>query len=130
MSHPSPAALLEHRGPALLLGAIDAFDGHQLLCTSRGTGPWRWPEILEGAAQSAGLMAGMQPGGPSATAVIAEYRGVIVHAPSHAGTIRYAARLVRRLLHFWRCRIEARSVDGKLLLEGEVTLSPKARARA
>jgi hypothetical protein len=122
---PDPARLLRHRPPALLLGRIAELDGDRLACTSRRAGPWRWAELLEGAAQSAGLLAGLQPGGPSNTAVIAEYRSVGVHAASHAGRVRFVARLERRVLDFWRCRVEARAADGTLLLDGRVTIAPR-----
>ena len=127
MSAVSPAALLRHREPALLLGAVDLFDGLTLHCSALGTGPWRWPEMLEAAAQAAGLLVGLQPGGLDNTAVIAEYRGVAVHAPDHRGSLRLVAALERRILRFWRCRFEARASDGTVLLEGRVTVAP-ARA--
>jgi hypothetical protein len=119
----TPAELLRHRGPALLVGAIEAFAGDTIACASRGDGPWRWPLVLEGAAQAAGLLAGLR-GGVSQRAVIAEYRGVVVHAERHEGPVRFVARVERRLLHFWRCRIEARDAAGGLLLEGLVTVAP------
>jgi predicted hotdog family 3-hydroxylacyl-ACP dehydratase len=126
--HPSPAALLRHRGPALLLDAIETCDGRTLGCSSRGAGPWPWPRMLEGAAQAAGLLAGMQPEGPAASAVIAQYRDVIVHGAAAPGPLRFVAALDRRLLHFWRCRVEVRDEGGRLLLEGLVTLAPSAEA--
>jgi predicted hotdog family 3-hydroxylacyl-ACP dehydratase len=120
----TPAELLRHRGPALLVGTIEAFDGDTIACASSGDGPWRWPLVLEGAAQAAGLLAGLH-GGLSNRAVIAEYRGVVVHAERHDGPISFRARIERRLLHFWRCRIEARAAGGALLLEGRVSLAPQ-----
>lgn len=124
MRHPSPAALMRHRDPALLIDAIETCDGRTLGCTSRGAGPWSWPRMLEGAAQTAGLLAGMQPGGPAASAVIAQYRDVIVHGAVHRGPLRFVATFDRRVLHFWRCRVEVRDEGGRLLLEGRVTLAP------
>jgi hypothetical protein len=121
---PSPAALLRHRPPALLLATIDAHDGGTLWCTSVERETWVWPEILEGAAQCAGLLAGFQPGGPGNRAVIAEYRNVRPHAATARGTIRLSARLERRVLRFWRCRVEACDAGGTLLLDGLVTLAP------
>ena len=124
MNLPAPAAVLRHRGPALLLDRIERFDGDALACVARGVGPWRWPAMLEAAAQGAGLLAGLQADGLSNRAVIAEYRGVLIHAPEHAGAIRLHARLDRRLLHFWRVRIEVEDMDGRVLLAGFVTLAP------
>jgi hypothetical protein len=115
--------LLRHREPALLLDTVEVVGRDRLACTGRGTGPWAWPAMLEGAAQSAGLLAGLQPGGPGTGAVIAEYRDVVVHAAEHAGPLRFVARLDRRLLAFWRCRVEARSAEGSVLLEGLVTVA-------
>jgi hypothetical protein len=116
--------LLRHRGPALLVDAVAERGADTLTCTSRGGGPWPWARMLEGAAQTAGLLAGLQPGGPSEHAVIAEYRDVTVRVAQHAGPLRFHARLDRRLLQFWRCRVEARDTDGTLLLAGSVTLAP------
>jgi hypothetical protein len=128
MMLPPPARLLRHRGPALLLGAVEAFDGQTLACSSSDAGAWAWPRLLEGAAQAAGLLAGVQPGGPGKTAVIAQYRDVVIHAARHAGLVRFHAALDRRLLHFWRCRVEARDEEARLLLEGLVTIAPPAGA--
>ena len=128
MSAISPAALLRHREPALLLGAVERFDGTTLQCSARGAGRWRWPEMLEAAAQTAGLLVGLLPGGLDNTAVIAEYRAVLVHAPDHRGTLRLIATLDRRILRFWRCRFEARAADGTVLLDGHVSVAP-ARTR-
>src|SRR5262249_37180730 len=80
------------------------------------------PEMLEGAAQSGGLLVGLQGGGPDARAVIAESRAVVAPMATHAGPLAFHARLERRILHFWRCRVETRDGDGRLLLEGRVTL--------
>jgi hypothetical protein len=124
MSHPSPAALMRHRGPALLIDAIERCDERTLGCTSRGAGPWPWPRMLEGAAQTAGLLAGMQPGGPASSCVIAQYSDVVVHGEVQRGPLRFVAELDRRLLHFWRCRVAVRDESGQLLLEGRVTLAP------
>jgi hypothetical protein len=121
----TPAELLRHRGPALLVATIEVVDADTIACTSRGEGPWRWPLVLEGAAQAAGLLVGFA-GGLSDRAVIAEYRGVVVHVERYDGPISFRARIERRLLHFWRCRIEGRAADGALLLEGRVSLAPGA----
>jgi hypothetical protein len=124
----TPADLLRHRGPALRVAAIESFDGESIVCAGRGEGSWRWPLVLEGAAQAAGLLAGLA-GGVTNRAVIAEYRSILLHAERAEGPIRFAARIERRLLHFWRCRIEARDAAGRVLLEGSVTLAPDGGAR-
>jgi hypothetical protein len=124
MTLPRPASLLRHRPPALLLGDIESFNGTGLTCASNGAGPWEWPRLLEGAAQCAGLLAGMQPGGPPNTAVIAAYDGIVVRAARHAGPVRFVARIERRIVGFWRCHCEAQSADGMALLEGSVTIAP------
>jgi hypothetical protein len=114
---------MRHRAPALLLDAIAAFTGDTLACTSRDTAEWSWPLVLEGAAQTAGLLAGLQEDGPGDAAVIAEYRDVVVHVAAAQGILRFMARLDRRLLDFWRCRVEARAADGTVLLDGVVTVT-------
>jgi hypothetical protein len=80
--------------------------------------------MLEGAAQSAGLLAGLQKDGLGNRAVIAEYTGVVVHAAEHAGPLRFTARIERRILGCWRCRVEVRDAQDGLLLAGKVTLAP------
>jgi predicted hotdog family 3-hydroxylacyl-ACP dehydratase len=124
MTVPAPATVLRHRGPALLLGDVTDFTGTTLRCTSRDDGPWRWARLLEGAAQTAGFLAGLQGTGVRNTAVIAEYRAIRVHAPRHVGPVTFVARLDRQVMRFWRCRVEVRSVDDELLLDGTVTVAP------
>lgn len=124
MKLPMPAEALRHGEPALLVAAIEAFDGDGLVCRAVARDAWRWPEMLEGAAQTAGLLTGLQQDGLSDRAVIAEYAGVVVHAAEHAGPLRFRARLDRRILRCWRCRIEVRDHHDALLLAGSVTLAP------
>jgi hypothetical protein len=126
MTWPEPASVLRHRGPALLVGAIDAFAGETLCCRSRDDGPWSWGRLLEATAQTAGLLAGFLDPALRARPVIAEYRALRLATGHHTGPLRLVARLDRRLLHFRRCRVEARAADGTLLLEGFVTVAPGA----
>ena len=121
-----PEQLMRHRPPALLLGTVVESAGAALACDGVDDGPWRWARLLEGAAQAAGLFSGLQPGGPSAAAVIAEYRDVEIHALLYRGRVRFHATLDRRILGFWRCRVDARSADGQLLLSGLVAVAPGA----
>jgi len=123
MTLPDLGSALRHRGPALLLERIDEFDGATLACVARDDGPWPWPRVLEAGAQAAGLLAGLQPGGLPSRAVVAEYTGILVRTAAYAGTVRVVARLERRVLHFWRCRIAAHGADGDTLLEGTITLA-------
>jgi hypothetical protein len=124
MMLPAPSRLLRHRPPALLLGTVETHTGRSLACAGIDAGPWPWPRLLEGTAQAAGLLAGLQPGGPGNGAVIAEYRDVALGVERHRGRVRFEARLERRLAHFWRCRCEARAADGRMLLASRVTLAP------
>src|SRR5439155_23889211 len=91
MSGPAPAEILRHRGAALVVDAIDGFDGETLRCRATGAGPWPWPALLEGAAQAAGPAAGLRPRGPPSRPVGPEYRDVRVHAATHAGPPRLPA---------------------------------------
>ena len=128
MTDLTPAAILRHRGPALVVDTIDGWEGETLHCRATDPGPWSWPAMLEGAAQAAGLAAGLRPRGLSSHAVVAEYRDVRVHAATHTGPLRLAARVQRRILHFWRCRVRVRDAAGTLLLEGSVSLAPEPAA--
>ena len=122
----NPEQLLRHRSPALLLGGVARAEAADLSCDGIDGGPWRWARLLEGAAQAAGLFSGLQPGGPGPTAVIAEYRDVTLHTARHEGPVCFHAALDRRILGFWRCRVDARSAGGQLLLSGLVTVAPGA----
>jgi hypothetical protein len=126
MSSPGlrPDQLMRHRPPALLLGRVGEASADGLACDGIDDGPWRWARLLEGAAQAAGLFSGLQPGGPDPAAVVAEYRDVTLHAVRHDGRVRFHAALDRRILGFWRCRVDARSADGRLLLSGLVAVAP------
>jgi hypothetical protein len=119
--------IMRHRPPALLLGTIVESTAAGIACDGVDDGAWRWARLLEGAAQAAGLFSGLQPGGPDAAAVIAEYRDVTIHTARHDGRVRFHAALDRRILDFWRCRVDARSADGRLLLSGLVAVAPEAR---
>ena len=123
-----PEQIMRHRPPALLLGTIVESTAAGLACDGIDEGPWRWARLLEGTAQAAGLYSGLQPGGPDAGAVIAEYRDVTIHAVLYFGRVRFHAALDRRILGFWRCRVDARSADDRLLLSGLVAVAPGARA--
>jgi len=124
MSFPDPASLLRHRPPAVLVGEAVAFTGDRLVCASNRRGPWHWSQLLEGAAQTAGLLVGAQRDGLTDRAVIADYREVRLVAPDHEGDVRFTATIDRHVLQFWRCRIEVHADDGTLLLAGTVTLAP------
>src|SRR5262249_12444908 len=91
-------------GAALLLGRVETHTGRTLACTGIDAGLWPWPRLLEGTAQAAGLLAGLQPGGRGSAAVIAEYRDVALGVERHRGRVGFEARLERRLAHFWRSR--------------------------
>ena len=121
-----PEQLMRHRPPALLLGGGIESTAAGLACDGIDAGPWRWARLLEGAAQVAGLLSGLQPGGPGPAAVIAEYRDVVIHAARYEGRVRFHAALDRRILAFWRCRVDARGADGRLLLSGLVAVAPGA----
>ncbi len=124
------ATLLRHRPPALLLGTIVRFEDTAIVCASCRAGRWEWPALLEGAAQTAGLLAGLQPGGPDNRAVIAELRDVRIVAPVHDGSVMFHAALERRLAGFWRCRTVVQSEHGSRLLEARVTVARSARPSA
>lgn len=117
------ADFLRHAPPALLVGTVVAHADGRLVCASRDAGPFGWAQLLEGAAQTAGLLAGVA-GGPGAAALVAEYRDVDARVARHAGPVAFHATLERRVLRFWRCRAEARDLRGNVLLAARVTLAP------
>jgi len=121
---PAPAAVLRHGPEARLVRSIARFDGRGIACTSRGRGPWRWPRMLEGAAQAAGLLVGLGHADAPRAPVIAEYRDVVVRKASHRGPLRFIAVVERRVLHCWRCAFEVHDGRGAVLLTGRVTLAP------
>ena len=122
MTLASPAAVLRHRPPALLLASVVAIDAESIRCRGVEPGPWPWPRMLEAAAQAAGLLVGTRPGGIGNRAVVAEYRDVVIHVATDPGPVDVAAWLDRRVLGYWRCRFAAYAGD-RLLLEGRVTLA-------
>jgi len=124
MTFPDPATLLRHRPPAVLVREVVEFTGDRLVATSNGAGPWAWPALLEGGAQTAGLLIGAQQGGLSNRAVIADYRNVVIGAVTHQGAVRFTATIDRRIMAFWLCQIAVHDAGGALLLEGIVTLAP------
>ena len=123
MSPIVPSALLRHRPPAVALGSVVTREPRHLVCWGIDARRWPWPRLLEGAAQAAGLLAGLQPDGPGPGAVIAEFRDVVVPVTEHHGAVQLDARLERRLAQFWRCRCEARTERGDLLLEARITVA-------
>jgi len=123
MTLPSPAAVLRHRPPALLLGSVTAIDATSIRCRGVERGGWPWPWVLEAAAQAAGLLVGTRPGGIGNRAVVAEYRDVVIHVAENPGPVEIAAWIDRRAFRYWRCRFVAHAT-GRLLLEGRVTLAP------
>lgn len=116
--------LLRHVPPALLLGSVVAHDATGLVCASRDAGPFGWAELLEGAAQAAGLLAGVLAGAEGTGALVAEYRDVEAHVARHAGDVSFHAALERRVLRFWRCRTRVADAGGRVLLTARVTLAP------
>ena len=123
MTLPSPATVLRHRPPALLLASVAALDVESIHCRGIEGGPWPWPRMLEAAAQAAGLLVGTRPGGIGNRAVVAEYRDVVIHGATDGGPVDVAAWLDRHVLGYWRCQFAAYAGD-RLLLEGRVTLAP------
>ena len=123
MTLPAPAAVLQHGPEARLVRTIERLDERGIACASRGRGPWPWFRMLEGAAQTAGLLLGIGRAGAPRTPVIAEYRDVDIRVPSHRGPLRFLAAFERRVLHFWRCTFEVQDMRGRVLLTGRVTLA-------
>ena len=123
MTFPSPAAVLRHRPPALLLETVSALDAGSIRCHCVDGDVWPWPRVLEAAAQAAGLLVGTRPAGIGNRAVVAEYRDVVIHVAEVPGPVDVTAWIDRRVLGYWRCRFAAHAAD-RLLLEGRVTLAP------
>lgn len=126
MTFPHPGAWLRHRGPALVIDAIDGWDGGLARC--RGAdGDWSWSRLLEGSAQTAGIACAVDDEAWRGGAIVAEYRDVEVLAERHRGGVLFAARPERAVLAYRRCRTTATAVDGTPLLRAVVTLLPDRR---
>ena len=125
MTWPAPSTLLRHRAPAIMLAEIVEHTPETLRCR----GPeqaWTWPMLLEGCAQTAGLLAGLTAAGLDNHALIAEYRDLTIQQNDYAGAPQFEARFDRRILGFWRYTIRACAADGGALLCGSVTLAAGA----
>lgn len=123
MTFPHPRAWMRHRGPALVLNAIEAWNGDEARCRA-AAGRWTWPRLLEGAAQTAGIACAIEEPAWRHGAVVAEYRDVEILAETHDGPVRFVARPERRLLAYRRCAAVATDETGTPLLRAVVTLLP------
>jgi hypothetical protein len=127
--------MLPHRGPALMLSAVEAVRGRWIRCRADRQGPWHWPELLEASAQAAGLLAALELDSSPGLMVVAEFRevsipdGIAMHGPAWI-----EATLVSHFLRFHRCRFAAHATDGEVVLGGTMTLAtppgdPSSRTR-
>ena len=123
MRLPAPTECLRHRPPALLIGRIESWDGRTVRCAGTSTA-WSWVQLLEGAAQAAGIGCGLGEDGWRDGAVVADYRDVEILANAYDGGVAFEATLARRILGFRRCRAVARARGGEPLLRAVVTLLP------
>lgn len=123
MTFPSPSAWLRHRGPALVIDTIDAWDGTWVECGARDAA-WAWPRLLEGAAQAAGIACALADERWRSGAVVAEFRDVEIRGERHRGPVRFRARSERVVLAYRRCRAVAATPAGTTLISAHVTLLP------
>jgi hypothetical protein len=123
MIFPPPSAWLRHRGPALVVERITAWDGRVARCTG-AAGDWPWSRLLEGSAQTAGIACAVDDEVWRSGAIVAEYRDVEILAEHHHGSVRFEAMPERAILGYRRCRASATTADGDSLLRAVVTLLP------
>ena len=125
MTLPPPKAMLPHRGPALMISAIDEVRASWIQCSADRVGPWYWPELLEASAQAAGLLAAAGLDSPPRETVVAEFWDVVVPGGGLPipGPLSFEATLVSRVLTFHRCRFVVRGSDGAIVVGGGLTLA-------
>ena len=127
MKLPPLEAMLPHRGPALMISAIDEVRASWIQCSADRVGPWYWPELLEASAQACGLIAavGLALDSPRGETVVAEFWDVVVPGGSLPipGPLWFEATLVSRVLTFHRCRFVVRASDGAIVVGGGLTLA-------
>jgi len=126
MTFPHPRAWLRHRPPALVVDAIDGWDGTVARCRG-AAGSWSWSRLLEGGAQTAGIACALDDVGWRDGVIVAEYREVEILAERHQGAVHFAARSERTVLGYRRCRMTASAGDATPLLRAVVTLLPDRR---
>ena len=118
----SIAKFTPHRDPIVFVDTVESYQPGAIVCSSRITGPWDWPQMLEGAAQCAGILVGLEHEHES---VVAQYRHMAIHGLVHVGALRFAARRERRFLGFYECHIEVRDLPGAIIISGSLTLAPR-----
>jgi hypothetical protein len=123
VAHPPPSQLLRHRAPALLVDEIESVHDAALTCLGHRR-HWHWLQLLDGAAQAAGMLTALLPDGLGPVRVVAAYDDVVLHAPAHDGPVRWTARSTRHTLGMPQLDVVARDpTDDRLLLTVRVTLS-------
>ena len=126
MSFPPVTSLLRHRPPALAVERVEEHAEDRLVCSSVPARRWWWFELLDGAAQAAGLLLRGSTGRPLSAVVVAAYDELDLNVQSHEGPVRWEARRKRRVGEMHQFEVSALAEDGHKLLSALVTLVPVA----
>lgn len=122
-----PSTTLAHREPALVLDAVSALGQTTLSCTGGAGRRLHWAQILDGCAQTAGLLARALLASPEPVAfVVASYESVELgegHDAHDGGVIEWRATPVRRVGDFHQVDVRALDEGGRALVVARVALA-------
>lgn len=128
MTFPPPEALVRHRPPALLVTMVDACDGQSLTSTSVRAALWRWPELLDAAAQAAGMLFALARETSDPThrrgLVVARYDAVSIFTHAHTGNVTWQVRTKRRIGDMKQLDVTGEH-QGRPILSATITLAPE-----
>jgi hypothetical protein len=131
----APRDTLSHREPALVLDTIEELGPDTLRCRGGAGRRLHWAQILDGCAQTAGLLARARLASREPVAfVVATYEHVTLGegacegaaVEAHDGaSLEWIARFVRRIGDFHQIDVTATDAAGRTLLGTRVALAQR-----